>query len=55
MIIAGGIAASWGAVAAMTGTSSARVAITNDFSVTTLVVGLAGLAVLTVGLIWVRD
>lgn len=55
MTITGGITASWGAVAVMTGTSSARVSITDDFSVTAMALGLVGLAVLTIGLIWVRD
>ena len=55
LVIAGGIGTAWGAVSVMTGSSSARVDITSTLSVTALTVGLAALAVLTVGLIWVRD
>ena len=55
LIIAGGIVAAWGAVSVMTGSSSARVALTHDLAVNALTGGLIGLAVLTVGLIWVRD
>jgi hypothetical protein len=51
----GTVGAAWGAVSVLTGSSSARLAITPELSVSALATGLAGLAVLTIGLIWVRD
>jgi hypothetical protein len=53
--IVGGIATLWGGVALLTGSSQMQVAITPEFSPSALTVGLVGAAVLTVGLIWVRD
>lgn len=55
LVLAGGAATGWGAVAVLTGSSEARMHITPDTSVSALVGGLIGLAVLTVGLLWVRD
>jgi hypothetical protein len=39
----------------MTGTSESRMHFTPEFSLSAMTVGLCGLAVLTLGLIWVRD
>ncbi len=55
LTIAGGAATLWGGVSLLTGSMENRVQITPDFSVNALAGGLVGLAVLTVGLIWVRD
>lgn len=55
LALAGGAAAAWGAVSVLTGSSRARLDITPELSVNAMVTGLAGLAVLTIGLIWVRD
>jgi multisubunit Na+/H+ antiporter MnhB subunit len=55
LAIAGGVAVLWAAYYVMTGQSDYSVRITDNFSVTALTGGLAGLAVLTLGLIWVRD
>jgi hypothetical protein len=55
LIITGGVGAAWGAVSVMTGASQTPLEITRDVSVNAMTVGLIGLAVLTVGLIWVRD
>jgi hypothetical protein len=55
LTFAGGGAAIWGGVLLLTGSSDTRLHITPDFSPSALMVGLAGAAVLTVGLVWVRD
>ena len=55
MAILGGIMIMWAAYYIMTGQSSYRIRLTDDFSVSALTGGLAGAAVFTVGLIWVRD
>lgn len=52
---AGGAALVWGVISVLTGEASARVSITNEFSVTALTGGLAGAATFTLGLIWTRD
>lgn len=51
----GGSATIWGAVAIVTSSTQKRLSITDDFEPTALAVGLVGVAVLTIGLIWVRD
>ena len=52
----GGAAASlWGAYHALLGQTSTRLEITHTFSMSAMAVGLTGLAVFTVGLLWVRD
>jgi multisubunit Na+/H+ antiporter MnhB subunit len=53
--IVGGIVVLWAAYYVMTGQSSYRLRLTDDFSVSALTGGLAGVAVFTVGLIWLRD
>jgi hypothetical protein len=55
LAIAGGIIILWAAYYIMTGNSSFRIRLTDDFSVSALTGGLAGAAILTVGLIWLRD
>jgi hypothetical protein len=55
LALTGGAGAAWGAVSVMTGASAARLTITSDLSVDSMTTGLAGLAVLTVGLVWIRD
>ena len=55
MAVAGGAAAAWGAVSVMTGASAARLSVTSDLSVDAMTTGLTGLAVLTIGLVWIRD
>lgn len=55
LAVVGGIVAVWGAACVATGDSRARLELTPDVSLSAMTAGLAGLAVLTVGLIWVRD
>ena len=55
LAIAGGGVAVWGGACVVTGDSRARLDITPDLSLSAMTAGLAGLAVLTIGLIWVRD
>jgi hypothetical protein len=55
MAIIGGITILWAAYYIMTGQSSFRLRLTDDFSVSALTGGLAGAAMFTVGLIWLRD
>lgn len=52
---AGGAAALWGGFHVLTGESKAQIAVTDDFAITTLMGGLIGVLVFTLGLIWVRD
>jgi hypothetical protein len=55
MAIAGAVAALWGGYHVVMGESSTHIALTNDFSVSAMAAGLAGVAVFTVGLVWCRD
>jgi hypothetical protein len=55
LAIAGGIMILWAAYYIMTGQSSFRLRFTDDFSISALTGGLAGAAVFTIGLIWLRD
>jgi hypothetical protein len=55
LALAGGGATLWGGMCVVTGSSESRLHVSPEFSVSALTVGLAGLAVLTIGLIWVRD
>lgn len=55
LALAGGAAALWGGSCVVTGSTDSRLHFTPELSLNALTVGLAGLAVLTVGLIWVRD
>jgi hypothetical protein len=55
LTIAGALICLWAAYYIMTGQSSMPLHITDNFSVTALTGGLAGVAIFTFGLIWVRD
>jgi len=55
LAVAGGAVAVWGAACVVTGDSRAKIDITPELSLNALTAGLAGLAVLTLGLVWVRD
>lgn len=55
LALTGGAATLWGGACVVTGSTDSRLHFTPDLSLNALTVGLAGLAVLTVGLIWVRD
>jgi hypothetical protein len=55
LTILGGIVVLWAAYYVMTGQSSYRIQLTDNFSVSALTGGLAGVAIFTVGLIWLRD
>lgn len=51
----GGAAGLWGGYCYLTGSTRARIDLTPDLSIDALTAGLAGAAVFTVGLVWVRD
>jgi len=55
LTIAGALAVLWAAYYVLTGESSTQLHITDNFSVSALTGGLSGLAVFTLGLIWIRD
>jgi hypothetical protein len=55
LAIGGGAAVLWGGYHTIIGESSTRIAITHDFGLSAMMVGLIGLAVFTVGLVWLRD
>lgn len=55
LAIVGGITILWAAYYIMTGQSSFRLQLTDSFSVSALTGGLAGAAIFTVGLIWLRE
>jgi hypothetical protein len=50
----GAVAAIWGGYQALVGQTSNIITI-NNFTVSALTVGLTGVVVLTVGLLWMRD
>jgi hypothetical protein len=52
---AGAGAVIWGGFHVMTGESSALLVITDKIAISALVCGLAGTALLSIGLVWVRD
>ena len=54
-MLVGAVAAGWGAVNVMTGSSRATVSFGPGLSINAMTGGLIGLALLTIGLIWVRD
>ncbi len=45
----------WAGYYVLVGDSAARLYVTDDFSITAMMGGLAGLLVFTMGLIWMRD
>lgn len=55
LAIVGGAATLWGGYHTLLGESNAHLPLTRDFSLTAMHVGLVGVLVLTLGLIWVRD
>lgn len=55
LTLAGGAATLWGGTCVITGYSASRLNVSPELSLSAMTVGLAGLAVLTIGLIWVRD
>jgi hypothetical protein len=55
LALAGGAAALWGGARVVTGSSESRLNVSPEVSLNALTVGLAGLAVLTIGLVWARD
>ena len=55
LAIGGGAATLWGGYHTMIGESGVRFNITPDFSLSAMMIGLIGLTVLTVGLVWLRD
>lgn len=55
LALAGGAATLWGGFYCLTGNASHVISVTQGFSVTALTAALAGVAVLTLGLIWARD
>ncbi|MCS6863621.1 MAG: hypothetical protein RMJ56_14260 [Gemmataceae bacterium] len=55
LTLAGGAATLWGGFALLMGESERRLMLTPEVSVNALTGGLLGVAVLTVGLLWVRD
>ena len=55
MTVAGAVATLWGGYHVFIGQSSAHLVVGQDLGVTALVGGLAGLAILSIGLVWIRD
>jgi hypothetical protein len=55
LTVAGGVGVAWGGICVLTGVSETRLTLAQGVSANALTVGLISLAVLTVGLIWVRD
>jgi hypothetical protein len=53
--IGGALASLWGGYHALIGESSSRLQITPDFSLSAMALGLTGVAVFTVGIMWLRD
>lgn len=55
LALAGGAATLWGGYKAISGQTSTPIALTEEYSISAMVLGLSGLAVLTIGLVWMRD
>ncbi|MBA4067474.1 MAG: hypothetical protein C0501_27950 [Isosphaera sp.] len=55
LAVAGAGLTLWGGYHIVNGKTSTRIAVTDDLAVSALAVGLTGLAVLVVGLVWARD
>jgi hypothetical protein len=53
--IVGALICLWAAYYIMTGQSSYTLRLTDNFAVSALTGGLAGAAIFTIGLIWMRD
>ncbi len=55
LALCGGAFAGWGAVSVLRGSVRSRLDFGSDVTVDALTGGLAGLAVLVIGLVWMRD
>jgi hypothetical protein len=55
MTVVGAAMVLWGGYYVLTGQSSQTLHVADGFAVTAMVGGLAGVAVFTLGLVWVRD
>jgi hypothetical protein len=55
LALVGAVAVVWSAYYVLSGHSGARIYLTPTVSFTSLTSGLAGLAVLTLGILWARD
>jgi hypothetical protein len=55
MALAGGLATLWGGYHSLNGEAGMRLTITPDISFSARAVGLTGLLVFTIGLVWTRD
>lgn len=55
LTLAGGIAILWSAYYIMVGQASTMLHVTDGFAVSAMTGGLAGAALFTLGLIWIRD
>jgi hypothetical protein len=55
LTLGGGAATIWGGYHALIGETSMRINITPDISVSAMAMGLVGIAVATVGVVWLRD
>jgi hypothetical protein len=55
MCFAGGAGALWGGYHTLMGQTRTMLTITDDFSLSAMTVGLIGVAVFTVGIVWARD
>jgi hypothetical protein len=55
MTAAGVTATLWGGYRVLTGQSSAQIVIAEGFAITALIAGLAGVALVSIGFVWMRD
>ena len=51
----GAVAVLWGGYHVLAGESTAQVAVTDTLAITALMGGLIGVALITMGLVWMRD
>jgi hypothetical protein len=51
----GAVAVLWGGYHVLAGESNVQVAITDKLAITTLTSGLVGVALISLGLVWMRD
>jgi hypothetical protein len=55
LTVTGAAATLWGGFNVISGQSSAQILITDSFGITALVGGLVGVALISLGLVWMRD
>lgn len=55
LTLVGAVSVLWAGYYVLVGESGARLYVTDDFSLTAMTGGLAGVAIFTMGLIWMRD